>query len=373
MKLAWLDIKNTKEAATKILAQPNISSLDGIVVDSPESIQNFPPNVDSSVKRIAFVKDREHIEKFVGLADVIIVDASWAHEIRELKEKYQSVEIGVFVDVVDDPTLRIACEAATNETWTVIYFKDPTKIPLEIVIAAAENANGKIITIAKDIEEAEIILGVLEKGSHGVMLAPTNLTDAVQLASICHRTKNVKVPLEELQITKITHIGMGERACIDTCSYFEKDEGILIGSFSRGMILVSSETHPLPYMPTRPFRVNAGAIHSYAVSNVTRTNYLSELNTGHKILAVDCEGNSREIVIGRMKIEIRPLLSIEAVSASGETVNLIVQDDWHVRVLGPNGKVLNVTELTPGELVLGHIAPSGRHVGFPVQEHCLEK
>ncbi|MBO3460029.1 3-dehydroquinate synthase II [Aetokthonos hydrillicola Thurmond2011] len=373
MKLAWLDIKNTKESAVKILSQPNISTLDGIVVDSPESIKNLPPNVDSSVKRIAFVKDKDHIEQFVSLVDIVILDACWAHEIRELKEKYQPIEIGVFVDVVDEPTLQIACESAKNQNWTVIYFKDPTKIPLEIVIAAAENANGKIITIAKDIEEAEIILGVLEKGSHGVMLAPRSLTDAVELATICHQIKKIQIPLEELEVTKITHIGMGERACIDTCSYFEKDEGILIGSFSKGMILVASETHPLPYMPTRPFRVNAGAIHSYAVSNITRTNYLSELNVGHKILAVDCQGKSREIVIGRVKIEIRPLLSINAVSTTGETVNLIVQDDWHVRVLGPNNKVLNVTELTPGELLLGYLASSGRHVGFPVQEYCLEK
>ena len=32
------------------------------------------------------------------------------------------------------------------------------------------------------------------------------------------------------------------------------------------MILCVSETHPLPYMPTRPFRVNAGAIHSYTLA-----------------------------------------------------------------------------------------------------------
>ncbi|MEC4815760.1 MAG: 3-dehydroquinate synthase II family protein [Scytonema sp. PMC 1069.18] len=373
MKLAWLDIRNIKEAAIKLLAQPNISTLDGIVVDSPESIQNFPPNVDSSVKRIAFVKDKNQIEQFVSLVDIVILETVRPQEIREFKEKYQHIEIGVYVNVVDEPTLQIACESVKNQNWTVIYFKDPTKIPLEIVIAAAENTNGKIITIAKDIEEAEIILGVLEKGSHGVMLASTNSTDPIQLATICHQTKNIQLPLEELEVKNITHIGMGERACIDTCSYFEKDEGILIGSFSRGMILVASETHPLPYMPTRPFRVNAGAIHSYAVSNISRTNYLSELNVGHKILAVNCQGQSREVVIGRIKIEIRPLLSINAVSATGETVNLIVQDDWHVRVLGPNGKVLNVTELTAGELLLGYLAPSGRHVGYPVQEHCLEK
>ena len=38
---------------------------------------------------------------------------------------------------------------------------------------------------------------------------------------------------------------------------------VLVGSFGGGFLLCCSETHPLPYMPTRPFRVNAGAVSSY--------------------------------------------------------------------------------------------------------------
>ena len=52
---------------------------------------------------------------------------------------------------------------------------------------------------------------------------------------------------------------MGERACVDTTTHFRRDEGILVGSHSKGMVLCVSETHPLPYMPTRPFRVNASS------------------------------------------------------------------------------------------------------------------
>src|SRR2546428_7598838 len=52
-------------------------------------------------------------------------------------------------------------------------------------------------------------------------------------------------------------------------------------------------SHPLPYMPTRPFRVNAGAIHSYTLSKDSRTNYLSELRAGSKVLAVDIKGQTR--------------------------------------------------------------------------------
>jgi len=33
-----------------------------------------------------------------------------------------------------------------------------------------------------------------------------------------------------------------------------------VGAFGGGFLLCCSETHPLPYMPTRPFRVNAGAV-----------------------------------------------------------------------------------------------------------------
>ena len=65
---------------------------------------------------------------------------------------------------------------------------------------------------------------------------------------------------------------MGERACVDTTTHFRRDEGILVGSHSKGMVLCVSETHPLPYMPTRPFRVNAGALHSYTVAEEGRTN-----------------------------------------------------------------------------------------------------
>jgi 3-amino-4-hydroxybenzoic acid synthase len=161
--------------------------------------------------------------------------------------------------------------------------------------------------------------------------------------------------------------------CIDTCTHFEEDEGMLVGSYAHGFILCCSETHPLPYMPTRPFRINAGALHSYVLGQDNRTNYLSELKAGSAALAVRADGRTRRVVVGRSKLESRPLLGIKASSEDGVEVNLIVQDDWHVRVLGPGGTVLNVTELKPGEELLGYVATDKRHVGWPVGEFCVEK
>ena len=126
-------------------------------------------------------------------------------------------------------------------------------------------------------------------------------------------------------------------------------------------------------MPTRPFRVNAGALHSYVLGPDNRTNYLSELGSGSTVLAVDAKGRTRLVTVGRAKIESRPLLTIDAVAPDGTAVNLIVQDDWHVRVLGPGGAVLNVTELRPGDELLGYLATDDRHVGYPIDEFCLEQ
>ena len=63
---------------------------------------------------------------------------------------------------------------------------------------------------------------------------------------------------------------------------------------------------------------------------------------------------------------------ITAHAVNGPTVSLTVQDDWHVRVLGPGGKVRNVTELAAGDELLGHLATDQRHVGYPIGEFCRE-
>jgi 3-amino-4-hydroxybenzoic acid synthase len=179
--------------------------------------------------------------------------------------------------------------------------------------------------------------------------------------------------LVTLTVTGVAHAGTGERACVDTCTYLGQDEGILVGSRSKGMVLCVSETHPLPYMPTRPFRVNAGAIMSYTLADHEHTRYLSELVAGGTVLAVRADGRSRRVTVGRVKIERRPLLSIDAVAESGERVNLIVQDDWHVRILGPGAAVLNSTELRAGDEILGYLPGRDRHVGYPIDELCYEQ
>ncbi|MFJ2115672.1 MULTISPECIES: 3-dehydroquinate synthase II family protein [unclassified Streptomyces] len=335
--------------------------VDGIVAADTEILAPLPP----TVRKVLFPQRSDAVAPEGSDVDVVVTAAR--AEMPRL-----TAELGHFVDVRDATSLDEACRRASTEPWTVLSFADPTKIPLEIVIAAANNADGHTVTVVHDLEEAAVVFGCLERGSDGIVMKPRSLEDITALAEL--RTERVEqVPLSELSVESITHVGMGDRACLDTCSMLMEDEGLLIGSFAGGLVLTCSETHPLPYMPTRPFRINAGAVHSYTLATATRTNYLSELRAGAELIAVRADGRARRVVLGRVKIERRPLLSILATGPDGQSCNIIVQDDWHVRLLGPHGKVLNVTELKPGDTLLGFLPTEARHVGLPVDEFCIER
>jgi len=366
---AWIDLRNVpSEQREAVLDAAIHARVDAIVHSDAAVLATLP----ATVKRILAGAELPGDQEPDGL--IVLREVTGEEQLNDLRARVRGGEkdIAALVHVTDDASLQLACDTAIALPYAVVQFKDPTKIPLEIVIAAADRSPGELVCAADDLEEARIVVDVLEKGSEGVLVAPKNAQEVFDLVGML-REKTPDLALTTLTIVSTEHVGLGDRVCIDTCTHFEQDEGMLIGSYAHGFVLCVSETHPLPYMPTRPFRVNAGALHSYAFGQDNRTNYLSELKAGSVVLGVGADGRTRRIVVGRIKLESRPLLSIKAVSPEGVEVNLIVQDDWHVRVLGPGAAVLNVTELRQGDQVLGHIATDKRHVGWPVGEFCVEK
>jgi 3-amino-4-hydroxybenzoic acid synthase len=283
-------------------------------------------------------------------------------------------EVGLFVDVTGHDSLERGCARLSDVGHALFRFRDETKIPLEIVLARAEPHGTQVVTCVGDSVEADVVLGVLEMGSHGVLFGSLEQDQLIRVAdTVADRARETAVPLVRLTMTGSRHVGMGDRACIDTCSHLGLDEGVVVGSFARGGVLVCSETHALPYMPTRPFRVNAGAIHSYAVAPDDRTWYLSDLRAGMPLLAVRTDGRTRRIVIGRVKIERRPLIQLQFEAEDGQTIELMAQEDWHVRVFGAEPSPRNVTSLRRGDQVLGLLLRQARHVGLPITEWMLEQ
>jgi 3-amino-4-hydroxybenzoic acid synthase len=372
MKYAWIDIRETPHDLVPAVVQEAVHARVQAIVDRDDAVlSTLPP----TVKRVLFAEPGADLDP-TARADILVKTVTSLDDLDGLDviaraSREHGTELAAHVVVSDQRTLDLACESARRLPTTLLTFTDPTKIPLEIVIAAADKTKGELVTYAADLEEAGILLGVLEKGSDGIAYAPAGVGQVSELAAL-FTDGSPKLELEELTVISIEHVGMGDRVCVDTCSHFGPDEGLLLGSFASGFILGCSETHPLPYMPTRPFRVNAGALHSYVLGLGNRTNYLSELHAGSPLLAVRVDGTTRRVVVGRAKLETRPLLVITARSPRDVTVSLTVQDDWHVRVLGPAGSVLNVTDLKPGQKVLGYTLADKRHVGWAVAEFCAE-
>jgi 3-amino-4-hydroxybenzoic acid synthase len=371
MRQCWLDIRSTGASAPVYCQEALHHGFDAIVAAEPGDLAKLPPTVTRVLLPTGGAPPDLAGADLTGV-DLILVDPAGPDTPESLAQRHPGLRFGAYVEVTDQESLATACASVRRDAYTVLRFRDPTNIPLEIVLAAAADASGVIVTVLDRVADAPVYLSVLEHGPDGLMLAPTAPGEAARLKDLV-TSRPGPLQLVTLTVTGISHAGTGERACVDTCAVLDKDEGILVGSRARGLVLCVSETHPLPYMPTRPFRVNAGAVMSYTLVSHEHTRYLSELGAGDTVLAVGADGRTRHVVVGRVKIETRPLLSIDAVSDDGEPVNVIVQDDWHVRILGPGAAVLNSTALRPGDRILGCLQLRERHVGYPIDEFCREQ
>lgn len=60
------------------------------------------------------------------------------------------------------------------------------------------------------------------------------------------------------------------------------------------------------------FATFQGPVHSYVAVPGGKTCYLSELKAGREVIVVDEGGRQRTAIVGRVKIETRPLVLVEA-------------------------------------------------------------
>jgi 3-dehydroquinate synthase II len=149
-------------------------------------------------------------------------------------------------------------------------------------------------------------------------------------------------------------------------------EGMLIGSYSKGLFLVHSESLESEYVASRPFRVNAGPVHAYVMTPYNKTKYLSEIETGDELLTVDEEGNTKTTVVGRVKIEKRPLMLIEA-EYEGVKLKTLLQNAETIRLVGEQGTPISVADLKTGDKVMVYLDKTARHFGMSIEESIIEK
>jgi 3-amino-4-hydroxybenzoic acid synthase len=351
------------------------------VVLYPGSAERHLAGLPGHVTRVLHVATAAELDDVLGRGLVPQGDArrSWvvsSHDAALLsRAAAEGIATCLRMSAHDQDSLKAAIELGRAHRYLAMRFPDPTNIPLELVIASLQSTHTiviKEITDPSDAEDAVVSLGVMEVGSDGVLFSPRENESLEHILTALREAAEPRVEISVATVLSTSPIGMGHRSCIDLATIFEPDEGMLVGSTSQGGILCCPEVFFLPYMELRPFRVNAGGVHSYVYASNNRTNYLSELKAGSPAMVVGVDGHTREVPVGRIKTEIRPLRLIEVEFESGERANVIMQDDWHVRIFSKEGQPLNITELKPGDKVLGHVATPGRHVGLPVDETIQE-
>src|SRR5207249_6670005 len=83
-------------------------------------------------------------------------------------------------------------------------------------------------------------------------------------------------------------------------------------------------------------------------------------------------GRTRSVVVGRVKIERRPLLLVEA-EVDDRRYSTIVQNAETVRFVTVDGGSLGVSDLRVGSEVLLRVEEGGRHFGMPIRETISEQ
>lgn len=290
-------------------------------------------------------------------------------QLKSLRSSGKS--LGYFKKVLSNADVdEIERASQAGAEFVIVDASDWKIIPLENIIAKLHKSKTKVYTTAKSAQEVATMFAVLELGVDGVILS-TDSEDEVDKAR--QQLSNTKFPIKPARIIEVKDVGTGERVCVDTASMMGMGEGMLIGSRSNFMLLVHNESVGSSFTSPRPFRVNAGAVYCYTIAPDGKTRYLSEIESGSEVWIVNREGSARKAIVGRSKIETRPLRMLRA-EINGETGTVILQNAETIRLMTKDGKLLSVTEVKVGDEVLGYAKPaSGRHFGMEVDEYIVEK
>ncbi|KAF3326392.1 3-dehydroquinate synthase [Carex littledalei] len=292
----------------------------------------------------------------------------------------QHKRIALFYNVTTPQDLQILKPEEIEADNMVISFQGEWQvIPAENIVAAFQGFKGAVLAVSTSSTDAQVFLEALEQGLDGVVLKVDSLEEIIRLKGYFDRRNAncTRLELTRATISKVEVVGMGDRVCVDLCSLMSPGEGLLVGSFARGLFLVHSECLETNYIASRPFRVNAGPVHAYVAVPGGKTSYLSELCAGKEVLVVDQKGSWRTATVGRVKIESRPLILVEA-KEGDETYNIFLQNAETVGLICPgrddNAKtVVPVTSLKVGDEVLLRKQGGARHTGIEIAEFIVEK
>ncbi|RJV00087.1 MAG: hypothetical protein DWC10_00710 [Candidatus Poseidoniales archaeon] len=299
------------------------------------------------------------------------------------------VTIGAYRLIGDGDGQRHAVSLMGSVNWLLVECKEWSMIPLENLIAARRGSHTKIAAIITSPLQAQGAGFALEEGVDALVVPndPVMLEAALSVqaqrgepvtAEASGEALQGTMNLCSLEVKRVEEAGLGDRYCLDFIASFRQNEGVLVGSSASTMFLIHSETIPSSFVPTRPFRVNAGSPHSYICMADGSTKYMSELTSGDRVMGVNLHGETRAMVLGRIKIEQRPMLKITANESHKNQRNtneshVYMQQAETVRLISDDARPISVTELSPTLCVIGWNGHGARHLGVSIDSSVEER
>ena len=334
------------------------------------------------IKIAAFASEPESTEADIAVSGArsdgtkpIPQDLSKSEVLNTLKSTFGTKTNAGYVEISGKEYEQFAVSIANYCNYVIVIGKDWKIIPLENIIAELQHKEAKVIAGVHNAEEAMTAFETLEYGADGVLLDTDDVSEIKRAVKMRDASEMGKKPLSIAKITKVEEREMGDRVCVDTCSLMSLGEGMLVGSQSFALFLVHSESEESPYVAARPFRVNAGPVYAYVLVG-EKTRYLSELTSGDDVLIVNSEGDARKAIVGRVKIEKRPLMLLEAEVETGggekRKCSIILQNAETIKLMGKENPI-SVVDLKEGDEVLVHVTAAARHFGIAVEEMVIEK
>ena len=257
-------------------------------------------------------------------------------------------------------------------------------IVAENLLAKADGTGTRIACTARTAADCPGLAFALNRGVDALVL-DSDASDAVREAAAIAKAQRAEtaepdedaaaardapagpVSLEQWTVSGVSDGGVADRVAIDFTTLLSPDEGLLVGSSAKALTLVLGETATGGFVPPRPFRVNAGPVHSYVLAAGGKTTYLSEVVAGDKLVVASTDGATREATVGRAKVEPRPCVQVDLQQGG----SVFLQQAETVRLAGVAGP-LPVTQARIGDIVLVRPDSMGTHVGqrisVPVDE-----
>lgn len=313
----------------------------------------------------------EDVEKTRKLGNIDIVSEEGEIVLVRNIKKIKGGKSCGYVEIRSKEDERFAAEMAKKSDFIIVVGRDWKVIPMENLIAELQKEKVRVMAGVKDSKEARLAFETLEVGVDGVLLQNGNINEIKRIGELVMSVSK-KIPLKTAKVTKLRQVGMGDRVCVDTASLLSIGEGMLLGSQSNGLFLVHSETLESEYVASRPFRVNAGAVHAYILTPRNKTKYLSEINAGDEVLVTDSGGNARSVVVGRVKIEKRPMMLLEA-RCGRKTYKTLLQNAETINLVDKDGNPVSIAKLKKGDEIQVYVKETGRHFGMEVEESVIER